>query len=548
MKTITTVLTFFIAIIAAYSQPFTSIDGANINARIHGNGELFQDKQNLSAAFEVPKNSGNHAMFASALWFSSVETKNGRPNYISSHESYGSSGHFKTGPVDIVNQIADQNMQFQRLWKLTKSEIDQHIQNWQNSGYSVPNNIATWPGNGGANNASKLAPFKDLDNDNIYEPQDGEYPLIKGDQAVYLIANDYRPDDSTTVQLSPGVDSTVSYNQSTKSEIHMMLYVYYQNNTDILNTLFVNVKLINRSNSATDNFSDFKAIVFSDMDLGNPFDDYVGTDTIRNMYYGYNGDNFDEAFAGTPGYGNNLPALGVKFLDADIRHSLYFNIGGGLNGDPNNFIDFSNYQRSKWKDGSDVKRGGNGLNSSCVSNTSTKFMYDGNPSLTIQNGEWTELNPCINGSQQPNSPNDRRMIGGPELPTTYGPGDTIEFDYAYIFAQKMNAANPGEAVAELFKAADTVQAFYDNNVVTGLADATKSDNIDFEVYPNPADEKIRVLTQANDFTIEILSTNGSLVNSFKNQKEINLDQLAKGIYFIKLKTDESQKVKKLIVK
>ena len=439
----------------AEAQPFTHLDIGNVRARIHANGELFQDKVNQRAAFEVPKNSNSYTIYSSALWFTSVGQKNGSPEIAGSYEIYGNQNMFNIGPVDIINQQSENSMQFQRLWKVNQDSIDYHIQNWNSPNYSAPAEILDWPGNGNSNTVQNLAPYADLDNDNIYEPNDGEYPIIKGDQAVYLIANDYRPNDSI---INP--NETI-YTKSAKVEMHMMLYAFNHSTEAIANTVFVNVKLYNRSNSSADDHNDFKISVYADFDIGYPVDDYVSTDTTKNIFYAYNGDNLDENYFGNNGYGVKLATQAVQFLNYDIRHSLYFNNSSGVNGDPRNLSDIANNQRNHWKNGQSTYFSGDGYNFCVDTNQTTKYMFSGNPTLTNDTTQWTESNPCVIGSSYPNSPGDRRIIGGPNTPSQLYHGDMIEFDYAYVFARDDDSSQHiSDPVAKLLLVSDTVQDFY----------------------------------------------------------------------------------------
>ena len=76
--------------------------------------------------------------------------------------------------------------------KLTKSEIDNHITNYSDPNYQVPEAIISWPAHGdialGQN--YNLAPYIDVNDNNIYDPYNGDYPCIKGDEAIYMIRND----------------------------------------------------------------------------------------------------------------------------------------------------------------------------------------------------------------------------------------------------------------------------------------------------------------------------------------------------------------------
>jgi hypothetical protein len=66
------------------------------------------------------------------------------------------------------------------------------ITDWVNNGGAVPAEIANWPahGNTAMGEANYLAPFVDVNADGRYDPNDGDYPDIKGDEALLAIFND----------------------------------------------------------------------------------------------------------------------------------------------------------------------------------------------------------------------------------------------------------------------------------------------------------------------------------------------------------------------
>ncbi|MBK8414466.1 MAG: hypothetical protein IPL22_08125 [Bacteroidetes bacterium] len=56
----------------------------------------------------------------------------------------------------------------------------------------VPTNIADWLVS--IHLFSRvLAPFADFNSNGIYDPQNGDYPYILGDESIYSIFNDYFP-------------------------------------------------------------------------------------------------------------------------------------------------------------------------------------------------------------------------------------------------------------------------------------------------------------------------------------------------------------------
>ena len=90
----------------------------------------------------------------------------------------------------------------------------------------------------------------------------------------------------------------------------------------------------------------------------------------------------------------------------------------------------------------------------------------------------------------------------------------------------------------------------------GVVSAVKSQNIQYEldIYPNPAKDKINVLlpsSTALPVEVEIYDIMGKKVNSHLATKKaftLEIDQLEKGIYFVKANTADYNICKKLIVK
>ena len=542
-------LLIFISIVSLRAQDTTYLDISNVKALVNSNGVLFSNLSTSNASYEVPKGSNKFSIYSSSLWMLDKKELNNKEIYSGAYESYGLDTIFNTGPVDIINQKSDNSPVYQRIWSVYQTEIDDHIQNWNDPNYTVPSSILDWPGNGNSNTAQNLAPYADLDNDNVYEPNDGEYPIIKGDQALFFILNDYR--DPVTVVDTSSVfsDADTLVFQSANLEVHAMLYAYANQSAIISNTVFANIKIINRSNSSQGDLGDFRVSVWTDFDIGNPFDDYIGTDTLRSLVYGYNGDSFDESNPGITGYGNQLAAQGMKILNSELYSTHYYNNSNGNNGNPSHFVHIANYQRSKWKNGRVVYYGGDGYNSMCVNgNQPTNYMYTGNPDLSNTSSQWTEFNPCPNGvGQSANQPGDRRMLGTVDLPSQLLHGDTLVMDYAYVFALADNNATPvKKAVSELFLAADTVQNFYDSMVIAGISENYKQIST-FNLYPNPSNHFVNIEIEAKEFDLAIYDLNGRLIKELQNKEQFSVEELKNGIYFVQIIAEGSVMSRKLIV-
>lgn len=321
-------------------------------------------------------------------------------------------------------------------------------------------------------------------------------PLF-GDQNYWWIFND------------KGNLHTESNAPSIGMEIHGQAFAFATND-EVNDMTFYNFELINRS---TFTLTDTYFASYVDADLGFPGDDYVGCDVGRGFGYCYNGDDEDQDFQGQTGYGTTPACIGIDFFegpfqDADginnavgigpgqalnglgyfdpndpepdlrvdnerfgMRRFVYYNIGGGPNGDPNLAIHYYNYMRGIWQNGQPMSHGGNGLNSPGVEGIPTAFMFPGDSdplhwgtvndagvAIIPDNTNWTEDNP--GGGEDANPPGDRRFLQSAG-PFTLEPGNVNDITVGVVFGQ----AQSGGRLASIdvaFTADNKAQALFDN--------------------------------------------------------------------------------------
>lgn len=498
-----------------------NLDVSNINPTILTGGDAFQNL--MAAGFEVPRGSGKHTIYGGALWLGGKD--NSGQIYVSS-QTYRQNNQAGYWPGPIANShTPSHNTTYDKIWKVSKAQIQNHIQNYNNSGYTVPQNIATWPGNGNTTNgeAAKLAPFVDLNNDGIYSPAQGDYPDIKGDQALYLILNDK---GGVKVPSSPNMNV----------EVHAMYYGFdMPANPAIYNTLFCQYHIINRGQL---NFNNFYAGIWSDLDLGNYSDDYVGCDTTTNRYYAYNGDLDDE---GPDGYGLNPPVQSVQFLNKKMSHFIYYNNSNNpINGNPQTATDYYNYLTGSWKNNTPLTYGGDGTN---LNSFPFNYMFPGG--LT----GWSEANPFPGSGSSPNNPGDRRGLGsiGPfNLPS----GQELNFTVAYTFSRGNGSTN-NITVAQ--QDANTVQNFFNNIMGTTKPVLVKES---LQLFPNPANDQLNIQLPSRfsgkKATVQISDYLGRDVLTTEKQKAagnltLDISSLSKGVYLVKV-TSENQVLTTKLVK
>ncbi|MFB6257481.1 MAG: hypothetical protein ABEH38_02215, partial [Flavobacteriales bacterium] len=255
------------------------------------------DSSSYKMGISYPANSSgdNYVLYAGMYWIG---------GYDPSGKLHLSQERFQLddlypGPI-ANNYNANYDSSYQRLWKVDRSSLEAHDQNWWKSGYTTPPVIQNWPAHGDTTNgeAWHLAPFKDLNDNDVYEPQQGDRPIIRGDKAIYFIANDLRKADSTDSPL--GV------------EVHGMIYAFDCPSSNTLeNSVMIHYEFINRSNT---NYDSLMVGQWSDYDIGCSADDYVGSDVERGIAFGYNGDGYDQACNGVAGYDSLPAATGQVFL------------------------------------------------------------------------------------------------------------------------------------------------------------------------------------------------------------------------------------------
>lgn len=434
-----------------------SLDVNNIGARINILGDNFDNTANAQSEFDAPINTNLHTIDVSALWIGGYE----KGNLKVAAMTYRQAGiDFFPGPLDTltdsVKSIAEMS-KWDHVYKVSRSEINDFLKNG-----TIYTSIANWPGNGNDtfNESHLMAPFVDVVGDGKYNPLKGDYPDIKGDEMIWWVMNDKGGPHGESKGNSMGI------------EVQCEAYAFNSSNTAINNTIFLDYKVINRSSNDLD--SAYLGL-FTDFDIGYPFDDYVGCAPKLSAFFGYNGEPID------PIYGPNPPVESVIFLKDSMSRFLYFNNDASpINGDPGyptpNPNDYYNYMKGAWKNGACMKYGSK---DGVAGTQCTDFMFDGAPSDTVSG--WTEHNVG-------NTPTDVRGVGSIG-PLTIKAGETHEVPVAYVFSRQINgniAINYDSSV-QYWK---QIREFYNSNFTTAGVSNQIPSSLSMKIYPDPASERI----------------------------------------------------------
>lgn len=541
----------FLFLEAQHCWPATAmidLDINNIRAKLLNGGDMWWDGVS-NPGYQYPKADTSlgelkkNIFFAGAIWMTALDAEG---DLKCAAQTYRNQGHdFWPGPLVYgQNNIEDTTCtSFDRFFPILRTELVAHI-NAVNSASnslnlsSIPLNILQWPAKGNQylantyniNIINDLAPFQDCNENGIYEPEKGDYPLMKGDQSIFWVINDL----GNTHGRSGGDPLGV--------EIQCMAYAYITNDA-VDDATFYDYKVLKKTPG---NLTDFYFSQFLDPEIGGAEDDFMGCDTTLDYAFAYNADNNDIICGIDP------PIVIVQMLKTSenvgmTAFTLFNNCGSGPQCDPDDAIGFRNYQEGKWGDGSLMACGG----------ISFPFLYYGNPGGTMPPGtnscNWSE---CANG----NIPGDRRglLSSGPYDLNTNAP---LEFTIAVMVANiNPNTYNGCPDKTTLINpVVNTVNNFIANvndnpyacKVLSGITDFNDNENL-VSIYPNPAQDFIIIKT-ADSFdlgSVQIYDNLGSLVKSNLKGNVLDVSKFSKGVYTVKIYNEKLNKIviKKFVLK
>ncbi|MFA7288998.1 MAG: T9SS type A sorting domain-containing protein [Melioribacteraceae bacterium] len=389
------------------------------------------------------------------------------------------------GKIKDDGTAEDPNLEVNRIWRVRPDFLTGDLSKELQSGEGTTEEIRAeyqycwdnWP-------VDRGAPFQDMNGNNTWEPAFDIPGVPYASQTIWYVANDL---NSTLTNQLYGSDPM---------GIELQVTIWgFADQTSLNNTTFRKFTVINK-NPDHKSFTDLYFSLWSDPDLGNAGDDYVGCDPALNMGYTYNGDPYDEG-----GYNEFPPAIGYKLVQGPIVYSadpndygfydgmwqpntlnvtmnaFYFSLNNDpnyndpLQGDYSGTLGFYNLLQGVNKNG----------NAFIDPNTfqATLYPLSGDPYLGTG---WIEENSF--------QPGDRRM-GVPTGPITFHWGEQQDIVYAIIASEPnemfsspsviaFNKANEnsvqnqmsGESyrlvINKLKKDAQTVQKFYNDKIILSL--------------------------------------------------------------------------------
>lgn len=467
------------------------------------------------------------------------------------HPMYGSSSTFRTtfkpGPFTNSNAISHPIVdQYNKNLEVNVAMVNTHVSAIQanDPNYIIPFGILHWPGNGNTaiGQVSQIAPYADLNQNEIYEPQLGEYPLFPGDACVFNCSHFQQTDPITGHQEG----------------IEMHTYFYTFNCADTVeDILFIKTELFERKPSLLEKEISFG--VFADFDLGNPFDDFVGTHVDLGLIYAYNADANDESYSNFHAFNDSIPAIGIQFLkggafapnnqDDEPGISVHQTVNGfgfqdGITDNEHKGLEFSNFyfEGTNQNDPIPIFEQLNGN----LPEPQRYIFVNGSDSYLYNTAGVTDPINDLSEISANSTVGNRRILG------SFGKSQFLSnqkttYDFAVLKSKRMlgNLETLDALFAKaqhtrsIFQANETSCgqqfSFLDPQSVTSIAEETM---LEFSVFPNPTSEKITLKWNSSEkTTIQLFDLQGKLIRSeqhIENGSQLSLATIPSGLYLVKL--------------
>ncbi|MEM0961261.1 MAG: T9SS type A sorting domain-containing protein [Bacteroidota bacterium] len=409
-----------------------TLQTSSLSVPLFNDGHLFWDYSDYKRKYRVLPDTLASPVYAGNLWLS---------GYIGDSPRVAAAAYdlneFWPGPLVDAEAPPSDCSAYDRIWTVSRSDVEQY----HGTGRAT-RDLSEWPYQSGA-------PVIDGDGDpSNYDLAAGDQPRLIGDAAAFWVMNDAGNAHTGTGSAPLGV------------EVRALAFAFEESPfppasfRPLRETLFLRYEIVNRRSVPIDSL---RLSLWSDVDLGEYNDDYVGTDTLRHLVYVYNADNLDDG-EGVGGYGEAPPAWGILFLRGlpaadngrdDDRDGVIDEPGerSGLttappapkntpfgSGDPYDAEHFLNMQRGRFEDGTPVIQygyghAGYGFDDPPSDARPTVFGFPASPA---DGSFWSALD--ADGNGEPINPGDRRMVGTTG-PTSLGPGDSVVVDLAFPFAR-----------------------------------------------------------------------------------------------------------------
>lgn len=347
-----------------------------------------------------------------------TETTEGEMRAAISYLAFDQFTEFAPGIIDRdSNEPIIDNPYFDQIWKVEIHEIVQFQNDFANGNITtdiIPNSILQWPAKGNPYLPNTeidfdLAPFNDLDNNGMYDPLLGDYPIALEEWP------NFTPSEFTfTVVVEETSD--VTFTPKLNVEVQQISYVINCKESPLSQGVNYRWKVTNLNDEA---YEKLYLGVLDYPDMGCPYYNYTGTHLPTNSVYYYNNRSFDT---------DCNPSNKREIIECNISTSHQLNntiLGFPYNNDPYGsgiYTNLLNHFKSIWGDGTPLTFGGDGYNP--ASTDSVNYIFTDFPET---NGGWGFDNATLTGDQS------STMLSGYDM-ESIDVGESKIFDFSkYIY-------------------------------------------------------------------------------------------------------------------
>lgn len=433
MKNALTLFAFLLLGLFSYAQCDRTISSMNlfgndIVAPVTTGGSLFWDGRDRSLGRYYDE--GEPAtLLNEGLWLGGRSTDGTLRVAASLYGISINADDYYPGPLPSNGNLPQYDCSgWNRIFSVRRFEVEQHLSDFADNGViDAPlSAILEWPAKGNPhfeertglalpNDEHGLAPYRDVNQNGIYDPLLGDYPALEDTelipaQLVWNVFNDLNGPHEESDALPLGV------------EVQRTLWAFGCEDNPLLNqSVFVRYNIINRSAGPIE---DMRMALFTDFDIGCHYDDYMGAAPELNAYFGYNASPEDHApcSSSVTVFQDAPPINAAILLDkpfASIQYVTSFDHSMSSVTYPNDSLEIYHLANGVFPDGTLLTEGGSGYGSG---GEATSFAFPGHPA---DPDSWALPNTEV-------EPGDFRAVGGIEVGTLL-PGESFEATTARIY-------------------------------------------------------------------------------------------------------------------
>lgn len=534
-------------------QSQINLHGNNISARILNAGDLFSD---LSRGAFIPgpdeNGLGPSTLYSAGLWLGGIDAA-GNLRLDAVTYRLTDETDFFAGPLaeDGTTNATDCS-NWDRHFIVRGNDVEAFLNalpllanDPELAKMQFPN-IMGWPGIGNPFfqdlwgfelpvGNTILAPFFDADQNGVYNPLQGDYPVVAlrdkqpfvADEMVWCVFNDQ----------GAGAPHQGAGSVGFPVEVQLTAWAFDDPSQPVLsNTVFTSHKMIFRT---TENLDSCFVGIWADFDIGCYGDDYVGTAPGLNSIYAYNSDAVD-GWAGNNCNGTSVfesapPVQSATFLNASLDKSIANASGAPYN--VNTPFAYYNLLNGHWPDGQALLYGGNGYVSD---GDATDYIFPDDPNNA---SGWSM---CT----VKQLPADRQMLGSHRIGEVL-PGQVEELTVAW--SVHPNPALPC-GLGNTFENIAGIQDIFDHDFYGGVLSAPFAPTLSAAItlQPNPAMSLVSIGYQKLPvLEIRCFDAAGRLIRTEQNlppaQYELDVSGWHTGVYTLQLLTPAGMAARQLVV-